>query len=129
MPDAVLQLPEDELPMVPRTAMPQVDEIYYPDMLVWLGDRKVSFSAGYIDPTTCHSHQLVDVAKANAMPEQLLVKPVLLSKDLCVIDGNHRWYRYLISKNWRMPFIQLELNFFEAIKLIEQYPKCYEIKS
>lgn len=115
--------------MVARTAMPQIDELYYPDMLVWLGNRGVTFSAGYIAPERCRSHQLVDEARAQAMPMAFLVKPVLISQDLCVLDGNHRWYRHLFEKLPTMPFIRIELDFFDAIKHLETYPKCYEAKT
>lgn len=125
----VMQLPEDVLPMVPRTAMPQIDEIYYPDMLVWLGSKGVQFSAGYIDPETCRSHQLVDEARAKSMPLNFLIKPVLISKDRGVLDGNHRWYRHLVEKITSMPFIRLEIPFFDAIKRLEEYPKTYEVKA
>lgn len=125
----VMQLPEDLAPMVPRNRMPQIDGDEYPGMLVFLGSTGIAFSAGYIDPETCHSHQLVDVARANGMPLKFLERPVLLSKDLCVLDGNHRWYRHLIGKISDMPFIRIELPFFQAVEALETFPKTYEEKS
>jgi hypothetical protein len=121
-----LQLPEDILPMVPRTEMPQIDEIYYPDMLVWMGTRGATFAAGLVNPETCKSHQLVDIDRALGMSADKLVKPVLVSSDWCILDGNHRWYRHIHDKT-SMPFIQINLDFFEAVKELEAYPKCYEV--
>lgn len=130
MTNTALQLPEDVLPMVPRTAMPQIDEIYYPDMLVWLGSRGVSFSAGYMEPLNCRVHQQIDFDRADNMPEKALKKPVLLSGDFrpCVLDGDHRWWRHLADKT-QMPYIMIHLDFFAAKKMLEDYPKCYEVSS
>lgn len=121
-----LQLPEDVLPMVPRTQMPQIKEIYYPDMLVWLGSRGATFAAGFINPSQCKSHQLVDIDHAMGIPVDKLIKPCLISRDKCILDGNHRWYRHLADKTL-MPYIQIELDFFPAIHELELYPKCYEV--
>ncbi len=125
---SVFQLPDyDVAPMIPRTAMPQVDEIYYPDMLVWLGaNHGVTFRAGYTNPQVVKVHQEINIEKAMGLPAATLLKPVLLSKDGCVLDGDHRWYRHLQDRQ-PMPFIELSLDFMEAIKVLESYPKCYEV--
>lgn len=123
-----LQIPEDVLPMIPRTAMPQVEEIYYPDLFVWLGDQGVTFAAGHCDPAICKVHQIIDFKKALAMHADVLLKPVLLSRDTCVLDGDHRWYRHK-HDNTPMPYIQIDLEFAEAIKRLKLYPKVYEAAS
>lgn len=125
-----MQLEQDVLPLVPRSQMPQIDEIYYPDMLVWLGDRGVQFSAGHMEPMNCRVRQEIDFNKALNMSAKALVKPVLLSNDFnpTVLDGDHRWYRHL-HDNSEMPYIMIHLDFLAAKKLLEEYPKCYEAAS
>jgi hypothetical protein len=122
-----MQFANDIEPIVPRTQMPQINREDFADMLVFLGSHGVSFSAGYIDPATVFSHQEVDVNKALAMPPEVLAIPTLLSKDEAIIDGNHRWCGHFTNKT-QMPFLRIETDFFSALKLLFQYPKCYEVK-
>jgi hypothetical protein len=120
----MLQFPNDVLPMIPREQMPQVDEKFYTDMLVFLGNSGVRFSAGYIDPLHVYSHQMVDLARVAAMPKDIANKPTLISADPAMIDGNHRWAWHYNNK-CLMPFIRIELPFFDALKVIRTYPRTY----
>lgn len=123
-----LQFPDyDVAPLIPRSIMPQVDEIYIPDMLVWMGQRNIQFSAGVIDPANIKVRQEINVDKALGMPADALYRPVLISIDNLVIDGDHRWYRHLHDKTM-MPYIRLGQTFSVVYDLLREYPRCYEAK-
>jgi hypothetical protein len=119
------QFANDVAPMIPREKMPQIDEKFYADLLVFLGSRGISFTAGFIEPDKVFSHQIVDVNRAVVMSKECLAKPVLLSKDRCILDGNHRWYKHKTDGS-SVPFIGIETDFFDALNHLFAYPNCYE---
>jgi hypothetical protein len=111
---------------IPRAKMPQVDEKDIPELLVFLGNRGLSIKAGFIDPHEVKAHQAVNIAIVKAMEAHTLAKPVLLSSDKAIIDGDHRWYRHILD-NAMMPFIQIGCMFEDALMHIKAFPKTYEL--
>lgn len=122
------QVPMDVFPLIDRSKMPQIDAKYYNDMFVFLGTKGYTFTAGYIDPQLLRLHQEVDVARAMQLPDHILKKPILLSDDNYVLDGDHRGYRHAIDKTMAA-FIRIETSFAEAYKALLSFPETYEVKT
>lgn len=121
-------VPMDVFPLIDRGNMPQIDMKDLPDLLVFLGEQKLRFAAGEIEPTLIRLHQEVDVDKAMAIPDKILEVPILVSKDFYVLDGDHRAYRHYVNKT-KVPFIQIEAPFTKAVRTLLSFPKTFEIKN
>lgn len=109
---------------VPRSEMPQIAGEDIPLLLVYLGDLRISISAGVMDPTSMAVHQDVNWDKAAVIAQHplLMRKPVLLTQEPAIIDGNHRHAAHLIAKSPKMGFIKLGTNFEHAIVLLNSFP-------
>lgn len=116
----------DVLPLIDRAKMPQIDEKAYTDMLIFLGQKGYTFTAGYINPGLLHLHQEIDVAMAMQLPDFILKKPLLLSSDNYVLDGDHRGYRHAVDKTLAA-FIRIETTFDEARTALLAFPETYEV--
>ena len=120
-------VPDDVAPFIDQANMPQIHEHSYADMFVFLGAKGLTFEAGYIDSSLLKLHQEVDVAVAMALPPEKLVKPILISKDNFVLDGDHRGYRHFVDKT-QAPFIRINALFYEALGLLLAFPETYKLK-
>ena len=116
----------DVWPLIDRSHMPQVDEKLYPNLLVFLGQRGLTFTAGLISPTLLKLHQEVDPEKAKAIPDIYLSKPILSAWDDFVLDGDHRSYRHFLNGT-QVPFIRVEAEFYTALKAVLAFPGTYKV--
>jgi hypothetical protein len=121
-------VPQGDDGIVSRADMPQINERDIPALLAYLGTLSVTFSAGVIDPLKVRAHQAIDVDKAMAIPPKILTKPVLMSQEPVIIDGDHRWYRHCVDKT-QMPYIQIEAEWHVCLKYIFAFPQTYEEKA
>lgn len=108
---------------VPRPRMPQIDEEYYPELLTFLGG-KVSHHVH--QPSSLRPHQRIDPIKASLMTEAVRRKPILISEDKYVLDGNHRWLAHSME-NTPINCLCIEHSFEVAIELLFQFPKTYTL--
>lgn len=116
---------------VPRDQMPQVDEKDIPRLLVYLGVLGVKLSAGHIPVSRLVPHQDVDWVKARALAnvaKDVLTKPVLITSDECIIDGNHRVAAHTVAGIEFIGYIQIGVTFEEAIPLLNSFPYAYNIQ-
>jgi hypothetical protein len=120
-------VPMDVYPLIDRSKMPQVDLKALPELLVFLGKQSLRFAAGLVHPSYIKLHQEVDVAKAMAIPPEILKLPVLVATGYFVLDGDHRSYRHYVD-NTMVPFIQIEAPFAKAVKALLEFPQTFEIK-
>lgn len=118
-------VPLDVYPLIDRSKMPQIDFTAYTDMLIFLGARGLTFSAGYLDPSELKLHQEINVAVARQLPDDVLKRPILLSIGNFVLDGDHRSYRHYLDKT-PVPYIRLHAMFHQAVKLLFEFPGTYE---
>lgn len=111
---------------VPREQMPQVDEMYYPRFIVdaYKGPGVVFDT---VSPSTLRAHQHVDHVRAKAMPENGRIKPLIVSADSYIIDGNHRWWASVHGNHDWVNVIRLGMNFDPAIVWLRRKPYVYEI--
>lgn len=108
-----------------RGIMPQVDNEDIPALLGFLRENGVSVTSGCLAPRELRGRQKVIRSKVHAMPLEATEKPVLVSSDHLVIDGNHRWMKSVVSRLECMKVFQIGLPFTEALKAIFKFPKTY----
>lgn len=110
---------------IARGIMPQVDESDLPELIRFLKGRGVKVETTCLNPRIVRGKQKVDRTKVRAMPAALLSKPILVSSDLLVIDGNHRWMAGVWRKAAAMNAYFVSLPFKEALEAIFEFPKTY----
>ena len=86
---------------IKRKDMPQVATKDYPALVDYLKDNGVTLKAYKIDPNKLKSTQgeFSDAGVEKQLQKQIAgtdKKPVIISKDMYVIDGHHRW---IVAKN------------------------------
>lgn len=113
-------------PKVPRSQMPQIDEKDVAKLIVFMTEAgyPVIDAGRRLQPFVYH--QDVDWKKAKAMPDTVLAKPVLVTRDDELIDGNHRSARHEIDGT-RTPFIRFNVSFVEALDILAVAPFAYEL--
>ena len=112
----------------PRADMPQVDLCYYPRLIAdAMGKGKCGITFDTVRPHTLHRHQRVDHNKALAMPEATRIKPILVSADGYVLDGNHRLFANEQAHAQWINVIRLGIPFERAITWLKLRPYVYEI--
>lgn len=62
--------------------------------------------------------------RVDALPEEALEQPVLVSQDLKILDGTHRWVRHWQrDRESPVPVLVLPLAFNDALDLMHRYPR------
>src|SRR3990167_4673786 len=112
---------------VPRPVMPQINEEDYPALLHWGINQGCYLNFEVVDPRKCKPHQRIDCFKASTLPDEVLYKPVLLSQDFYVLDGNHRWMAHMMLHDFELHAYVLPHPFEEAIDFLFSFPKTYEL--
>ena len=57
--------------------------------------------------------------------EATLAKPLLVSQDYFILDGNRRWRTHIESQSSQAPCFVLGLDLIDALKFLHAYPKVY----
>ena len=104
--------------------MPQVDEKDYSELLKFIQSHRAGPESKVLSPQKLHAHQRVDWGRVRNMPPNVLRKPILISSDLYVLDGNHRWHACVLA-HLDVHAIQIEREFESAISLLFEFPKTY----
>lgn len=107
---------------VPRPLMPQVDDADYDALLAYANSKGVTWRFKTFDPYALHAHQRIKLSRVLEIPDKVLKIPGLVSVDLYILDGNHRWEGHVI-KNTDFPAYQFDLCFDAAIKFLLSFPK------
>ncbi len=112
---------------VPRPVMPQVDEVDYGHLLSYLRGEGVEVGEETVDPRTLRAHQRVDHARVRAMTPGQLRKPILVSLDSFILDGNHRWFGHIHPHLQPISCERVGLPFLEAIAALFSFPGTYTL--
>ncbi len=83
-----------------------------------------------MSPLLLRPHQYVNHNRAMGMPVEVALKPIIISLDGGVVDGNHRLYRYkndLILAKIPMNVLKLNLGFEEALDWLDEQVYTYHI--
>lgn len=109
---------------VPRPEMPQIDESDLERFIDFALLQGVGITHAKRCPTTLRAHQRIDLDHALNMPPEVAAKPVVVSADGYVLDGNHRWF-FHARQGTDLNVIEVDLPFEEAIRLMFAYPATY----
>lgn len=112
---------------IPRAEMPQIDGADLPHLVATAFDGGHTPSFEIVDPHTLHAHQRVNHARALAMPPGVYMKPILISADDYVLDGNHRWWSHVHRHEGVMSAIRIGLPFDDAIAWLFKQPYTYRL--
>lgn len=111
---------------VPRPIMPQVDEADFEPLFAYLAHYGVEVRRDKVRPDDLCFRQDIDPAHVHEMPPGVMAKPILVSREGCVIDGNHRACRHRIEGS-EAPAIRVMATFEEAFDLICAFERTYTL--
>lgn len=109
---------------IPREVMPQVEVADYPDLLKFAESRGVQYFQEEYDPRVLHPHQKVSKILVNKMGPEVLTKPALVSVDMFILDGNHRWAAH-VHYGSPIPVYRFALPFEDSIRFLFEFPKTF----
>ncbi len=112
--------------LVPRRLMPQVDEQDMTALFEWLAWKGISVAEVTVHPDQLQFRQKVDFNKVNSMPDFVYRKPVLISNDDTVLDGNHRSWAHKLKGDPEQCY-QVNLPFAEAIGALFSFRGTYAL--
>lgn len=112
---------------IPRPVMPQIDEQFYPEFQTFALKRGVPLLRLRMEPRKLRAHQRIDAIKSSLMSEEVRAKPIYISLDFYVLDGNHRWLAH-INEGSIIECIQIALPFAQAVDLMFQFPRTYALQ-
>lgn len=113
---------------VPREMMPQVDEVFYPRLIAEATTKGPGVVFDTVNPVTLRAHQRVNHDRAKDMSERVRIKPLIVSNDDYVVDGNHRWWASVHGNHEWVNVIRLGMTFDRAVTWLRLRPYVYEIK-
>lgn len=112
---------------VPRDRMPQIDEEHYPRLVRdALQGPGIAFAT--INPHNLFAHQKIDHHRAENMDLRLRIKPLIVSADDYVVDGNHRWWANVYGGASWINVLRLNTDFEAAIAWAGSLPYAYHIQ-
>lgn len=116
---------------IPRDAMPQVDNADLAELIVYLTDKcgvgvsLRSLPTGWLKIQQCDTVFDPDRLRSPARVAMLLQKPLLVSLDLTVVDGNHRLLLHRFHGTPEVPCYQIGCSFEKSREYIAAFPRAY----
>ena len=110
---------------VPRRFMPQIDEADYTALIEWLMWKRIEFSQSTMNCDQIQFRQHVDFNKVHTMPPENFNKPIWVSMDGVVLDGNHRAMAHKIA-NQPVDCIVIGLPFAAAVGALFSFRGTYD---
>ena len=109
---------------IPRGEMPQIDEGDLIDLLVHLTENGAAVTTVSEPPSNLIFHQRITEGCVPPADSPLLHKPLLISRDGFVLDGNHR---AIAHKRYGTDAVCLKIDadFGIAMALLFAFPKTY----
>lgn len=108
--------------------MPQVDEADLPQLVALAYVAGLAPCFDVVPPHALKAHQRADHRRAATIPSLLLRKPLLVSQDGYVLDGNHRRIGNQMAHT-PCNVIRIGLDFDKAIAWLFTLPFTYKIGS
>jgi hypothetical protein len=109
---------------VPRIAMPQIKTTDYSELFRFMENNNIGHKKIKVRPSELRPVQkeFMDSGVVKALHLSVGEKPILISDDMYVIDGNHRW---LAAMNSRSPLVAIQFseNIFQCLAVIKRFPK------
>lgn len=109
---------------VARDEMPQVRKADWDEFLAFARARTTVTREDNVDPNTLHAVQHeFDQARVDAIPQDKLKYPILVTEDGYVIDGNHRWIKAKQTATY-IPVLRIGLEKDAALDMVRSFPKA-----
>lgn len=112
--------------VVPRAFMPQVHKADYPALFEFIRSKGITVDLVTVVPSGLHWRQHVNGERVDSFPAAKLAKPILLSSDNCVLDGNHRAAAAHVL-GLELQAYRLGVPFLDAVKLLYAFPATYDV--
>lgn len=110
---------------IQREHMPQVDYADIPALCQYLQDvHAINSKELKVCPIMLSSKQCPDTF-GPVRGREKLVKPLLISSDLFILDGNHRWATFVEDGAPECNCIMLDVDFDTAVEAILHFGKAY----
>jgi hypothetical protein len=109
---------------VPRQDMPQIDEGDLIPLIVHLTKKRVNVRNALVPPDDLLFHQHVFESRIPASTSPDMERPLLVSGDGYVLDGNHRAVAHK-RLGTRPPCLIIDADFTEAMALLFSFPRTY----
>lgn len=109
---------------IPRAKMPQIDLENLPELFAYLQQHRVPVNFAYTPTGVLYPKQcLKQTVPIHDM--QVLEKPLLVSNDFAILDGNRRWATYRASGVSIVPCYVIGCAFHHALPILRKFPKTY----
>lgn len=112
---------------IPRDKMPQVDMEQLASLVLRLVKFDVSVDETVIPLSWLQAKQCPDEFRPARWLEGALKKPLLVSQDLFILDGHHRYARLKQEGIEQCRCFVIGKPFHEAVPLLESLPEVYEL--
>ena len=108
---------------VPRDEMPQIHQEDYGALLAYLKKLPVGVERKVLPPTMLKPHQRINKIRVESLKSNpaILNSECWVSKDLYILDGNHRWEGHM-ELGTNVPVYIMEREFEEAMKVLFDFP-------
>jgi hypothetical protein len=105
--------------------MPQIDEASMTALVEWLAWKSVPVADVERSADQLRFRQHVDFNRVRTMPQEVFDKPIWVSEDGSVLDGNHRaWAHKLANKPAHC--LQVQLPFNQAVAALFSFAGTYD---
>lgn len=116
--------PKDTLG-IPRSSMPQIETEDYDELYKYLKNHGLSPKAMKVNPAELKALQrdFKTAGVVKALQKEKVKKPVIISNDNYVIDGNHRWLAALNTRLDKIDAIMFPANGVKLLALVKKFHK------
>lgn len=112
---------------IPRKDMPQIDDRSVDDLIAFLKREGIKTERITIAPWLVKPRQRMSDTVDLVYPPipAAMARPVLLSRDNFIIDGDHHWETFMRFKYPLMPAYRFDRPFDEMLKVLRRFPEVY----
>ncbi len=107
---------------VPREQMPQISRNDLPRMIAAAIEKGLGPQMLITHPLYLRAHQRVNKERADTMPLDNAMFPIIISSDNYIVDGNHRWWRHIHDKALGICVVRLGADFEEVCDWLNTQP-------
>lgn len=110
---------------IPRIHMPQLDLAQYDYFVQFCANNGVDVIRKPVVTQHLNSMQCWGPWRNHIVKPDTARKPVLVSSDFYILDGNTRWASALLKGKPELDGIIVDLRFYDAIKFMFTFPATY----